>query len=63
LIQAISDLADGEHCSRSSVAAFLLAKGLEAYRREEFTFEGHYVPSRSPRYEFILDVPRSEENP
>ena len=57
LIEAIADLADAEQCSKSSVAAFLLVRALEAHQRGEICFEGYYESSRSPRYEFILRVP------
>lgn len=60
LIEAISELAEQERCSTASVAAFLLVRGLEAYRRGDFDFEGYYRVSRSPRCDFVLDVPEVE---
>lgn len=61
LKDAIADLAAEEHCSKSSVAAFLLARGLEAYRRGDWDFEGYYEHSRSPRCQYVLKTPDVEE--
>jgi len=57
LIQAVTDLAERQQVSKSSLVAFLLARALEAYRRGDWNFDGYHEPSRSPRYRFVLRMP------
>lgn len=61
---AIAAIAAEEDCSASSVAAFLLHRGAAAYRAGEISFEGHFRPSRSPRFGWVVEVPEAggEEN-
>lgn len=48
------DTAENEHVSGSSLAAFILARGLRDVREGKLLLRK--IPSDSPRFEFLVDV-------
>lgn len=53
--EAIEKIAQQEGLSPSSVVVLLLADGVRRYRGNQISFWGLKCPSRSPRYEWVLD--------
>ena len=47
-------VADTEHTTASSVAAYLIARGIRALRRGEMRLPK--IPSESPRFDFLVEV-------
>jgi len=58
LIEELRRLAGAEECSESSLAAALLARGLEAYARGEVGLRKRL--SRSPRFRWVVEVGSKE---
>jgi hypothetical protein len=54
----LMDAAEGEACSASSLAAWLLMDGLRRLRSREI--DPPKLPSGSPRFEWLVDVPEDE---
>ena len=57
IIDEIKRVAERESCSASSLVGFLLAYGLNALEQGTLSLEGHFKPSRSPRFDWILEIP------
>lgn len=61
LKNAIEEIAGEEGLSPSSVVILLLADGIRRYRAKQISFHGLKRPSRSPRYEWVLDRGAAEK--
>ncbi len=56
----IAKIAETQKTSASQVAAILLTYGLEALEQGSIDLSSYRVPSRSPRYEWNLDLGRQK---
>jgi len=56
LKKQVFELAEAERIPVSQVVAFLLAEGMRRLRSGELTFNPYRRPSKSPRYDWNLDI-------
>ena len=56
LVERIQARAAGASCSMSGLAGFLLAAGLRELEAGRLDLDGHLQPSRSPRFEWVVEV-------
>lgn len=61
LKNAIEEIAGEEGLSPSSVVILLLSDGVRRYRAGQVSFHGLKRPSRSPRYEWVLNADAAEK--
>ncbi len=61
LHESLRQIADQEHISISSLAAFFSARGIEDYRAGKIDLAPYKRLSRSARFEYILDLTKMEK--
>jgi len=62
LHEELRQIADREKISISSLAAFFVRRGLDAYGAGRVDLEPHLRLSRSPRFEFVIDLEKNQDS-
>ncbi|NCP15476.1 hypothetical protein GW866_00315 [bacterium] len=62
LHDSLRQIAEGEHISISSLAAFFAQRGIEDYEEGKFDLSPHKRLSRCARFEYVLDLAKLEKS-